>query len=494
MGIIFKQTIKGTIYTYLGAILGFINVAILMQYFLIPNEIGLINLLVALSMIFSQIASLGFNNVTTRLFSYFRNNETKHNGFLFLAVSVALIGFVLILAIFLFFKSYLINRNIEKSPLFVEYILLLIPLFFFILFFTLFDNYNKVLYNSTLGIFLKEILIRILTFITLVLYAFKFINFRWFVYLYVISYSLPALLLLIYLIREKQFSLRPDFSLLNKGLKRQIIGVAMFGILSSIGTIAAVNIDKYMINNYLDLSYTGIYSIAFYFGTMIILPARSLTKVSSAIIADAWKINDTDTINRIYYKSCLNQFIVALLFLIIIALNMHNILKFLKPAYSIGVTVIIVIGISNLIEMLSGTSGIIIQTSRFYPFITYIGVITTIILVFFQIILIPKFGINGAAWAFLITKLLSASTRFSYIFYKFKMQPYNVNFTLIIGAGLIAFFAGMIFPKLNNYFIDLIIRTSLIVAVYFVIVVLLNISEEINSIWRKIIQYINNIL
>jgi O-antigen/teichoic acid export membrane protein len=494
MGIIFKQTIKGTIYTYLGALLGFINVAILMQYFLIPNEIGLINLLIALSMIFSQVAGLGFNNVTTRLFSYFRNNETKHNGFLFLAVSVALIGFILILVIFLSLKSYLINRNLEKSPLFVEYILLLIPLIFFILFFTIFDNYNKVLYNSTLGIFLKEILLRILIFITLVLYIFKFINFRWVVYLYVISYSVPALLLLIYLIREKQFSLRPDFSLLSKGLKRQIFGVAMFGLLSSIGTIAAVNIDKYMINNYLDLSYTGIYSIAFYFGTMIILPARSLIKVSSAVIADAWKNNDTDTISRIYYKSCLNQFIVALLLLLIISLNMHNIMKFLKPAYSIGITVIIVIGLSNLIDMLSGTSGMIIQTSRFYPFITYIGVLSTITLVFFQILLIPRFGINGAAWAFLITKLLGASIRFSYIFFKFKMQPYNLNFALVIGAGLIAFTTGMLFPELNNYFIDLIIRTSLITAVYFVIVVQFNISEEISSLWRRIIQFINNVL
>lgn len=493
MGTISRQTIKGTIYTYLGAVLGFINIAILMQYFLVPDEIGLLSLLIALSVIFAQFSSLGFNQVTTRLFSYFRNYDAKHNGFLFLAVSTALLGFILMMVIFIFLKPYLISRNADKSPLFVEYILLLIPLIFFNLFFNIFDNYNKVLYNSTLGIFIKEVLLRILIFIGLILYAFNILIFKWFVMFYVISQCLPAILLLGYLIRQGQFSLRPDFSFLNKKMKKQIFGVAVFGLLSSVGTVAATNIDKYMVNNYMDLSYTGIYSIAFYFGTLILLPSRSLIKVSSVVIADAWKNKDEAMISKIYQKSCLNQFLIALLLLLLLALNMHNILKFLKPAYSAGVTVIILIGIANMTDMLSGTSGMIIQTSRYYPVFTYIRVMAMVILISFQVLLIPRYGINGAAWAFLITKILVTLIKFSYLFIRFKMQPYNINFLLVIGAGTIAFITGMFFPRLDHYILDLIIRTALMVCGFFAFSILTNVSEEINNFWSRLVKFVRNI-
>ncbi len=490
MGIIARQSIKGTIYTYSGAFLGFLNVAVLMQYFLAPEEVGLVNLLVAISVIFAQFSSLGFNQVTTRLFSYFRDKERKHNGFLFLAVSTAMAGYVLILIIFFLIKPYLISKNIENSPLFVEYILLLIPLIFFNLFFTIFDNYNKVLYNSTLGIFLKEIFARVLTLAGLVSYALNIISFNLLVFILVASQCLPTLVIVIYLIREGQFSLRPDFSMIDKKMKNQIIGVAAFGLLSNPGSVVGTNIDKYMVNNFMNLSYTGIYSIAYYFGTLIIMPSRALIKVSSAVLADAWKKNDIATIYRVYFKSCLNQFIVALILVLLLTLNINNILSFLKPEYGEGIMVIIIIAVANMAEMISGTSGILIQTSKYYPFITYLRIVITVILVGLQILLIPKYGINGAAWAFLITKVLNTVVKFLYIIYRFKMQPYNINFVYVILAGLGSFIAGYIFPQLDNYIIDLVIRSIIIVSVYGIFIVLLNTSDDVNGIWAKTLQVI----
>ena len=41
MGLIAKQTIKGSIYSYLGAFIGFVNVALLMPQIFTTDEIGL---------------------------------------------------------------------------------------------------------------------------------------------------------------------------------------------------------------------------------------------------------------------------------------------------------------------------------------------------------------------------------------------------------------------------------------------------------------------
>ena len=109
MGIIEKQTIKGSIYSYLGVGIGFLTVGIIWPKVLLPEEIGLINLLIALSALLAHFGSLGINSVANRLFPYFRNEEKGHNGFLFLSFIFGIVGFILVMVFFLLQKE-LISR------------------------------------------------------------------------------------------------------------------------------------------------------------------------------------------------------------------------------------------------------------------------------------------------------------------------------------------------------------------------------------------------
>ena len=93
MGIIQKQAIRGTIYSYIGVGVGFLITGILFPKFLDLEVIGLLSLLVAYSVIFSQLGSLGFGGVINRLFPYFRDKESGHQGFLVIALGISLIGF-----------------------------------------------------------------------------------------------------------------------------------------------------------------------------------------------------------------------------------------------------------------------------------------------------------------------------------------------------------------------------------------------------------------
>ena len=128
MGIIQRQSIKGSIYSYIGAFLGFINLAILAPKIFTTDQIGLTQVLVSLATIFAQLGTLGFNSVTSRLFPYFRSPKEGHNGFLFLQTIVGFAGFIIVLIVYFFLRDFLIDRNIEKSALFTDYIDLLIPL------------------------------------------------------------------------------------------------------------------------------------------------------------------------------------------------------------------------------------------------------------------------------------------------------------------------------------------------------------------------------
>ena len=95
MGIIIKQSIKGSIWSYLGVAIGFVTTAYLYSEYLTTEIVGLLGLLLSYSILFAQFSSLGINGVTARLFPYFRDKGKGHNGYLFIAFLVAAFGFSL---------------------------------------------------------------------------------------------------------------------------------------------------------------------------------------------------------------------------------------------------------------------------------------------------------------------------------------------------------------------------------------------------------------
>ncbi|MBA3971208.1 MAG: oligosaccharide flippase family protein, partial [Bacteroidetes bacterium] len=118
MGIIEKQATRSAIFSYLGAGLGFITIMWL-SHLLTPAENGVRGLLLSYATLFAQFANLGFTSITNRFFPYFRNKDKGHHGFLFYAMIVSLLGFIICYIIFLFLKPQLIENNQAKSPLFI---------------------------------------------------------------------------------------------------------------------------------------------------------------------------------------------------------------------------------------------------------------------------------------------------------------------------------------------------------------------------------------
>jgi O-antigen/teichoic acid export membrane protein len=257
LGIIQRQAIVGTILSYTGAIMGFVIMGILLPNIFSTEENGVLKLLISYSVLFARFANLGFNSVINRLFPYFRNDKKNHHGFLFITIVVSLSGFVLSFLLFIILKDIFIVQSSEQSDLFNQYINYLIPLIFFTLIFDIFDNYNKILYNAVQGTFLKEVLQRILVFFSIGLYVIKNIDFGLFVLLYVISLSIPGVIISYIVFRKNHFNLSPDFSYLDRQMLRSMVSVSVFGILGGFGGILVSNIDAIMINSMMDLSSTG---------------------------------------------------------------------------------------------------------------------------------------------------------------------------------------------------------------------------------------------
>ena len=486
MGIIIKQSIKGSFWSYLGVIVGFITTSYLFPRYLTTDVVGLFGILVSWSVWFAQFSTLGFNGVTARMFAYFRNNKNKHNGFLFIAFSVMLIGALLFLGVFLLLKPYLLESNVEKSRLFTDYINYLIPLSITTLLFLQLDVFNRVLYDAVLGTFLQEFLQRVFVFISTILYALQLIDLNVFILFYTASVCLKGVLLFLYLIIKKQINLKPSLSYVKPKLRSEMVSVALFSILTGLGTNIVFNIDKIIINQMLGLSPTGVYTIAFFFGTLVVIPSRPLLKISGTLIAEAFKKKDLTYIKEIYYKSCLNQFVIGAFLFGGIWVNIDNILVILGEDYSEGKWVIFFIALGYLFDMSTGANGNIISYSKYYKVALYFILTLIIAVVVSMLLLLPKWGIIGAAVAICFSLFLNNLMRFIFILKKYKMQPFNSHFLVGILILLIAYFVSYVFPKFELTIYDIIFRSTVFTLIYVVLMVLFKVSEDVNITVRKI--------
>ena len=260
MGIIIKQSIKGTIWSYLGVLIGFITTAYLYPRFLTPEVVGLFGILLSYTRLFGILANLGINGVTSRLFSYFRNKENGHNGFLFIALLFHILGLIIFLSLYFIFKPVLIESNIEKSSLFVNYLYLIVPLTISMMIFAFLDTFNKMLYNAVFGTFLKEFLQRFLILTITLLFAFQLITLEQLIIFYAIVVSLKGLIILMYLVWKNEIKLKPNLDFLNKKLKHDIINVAAFSLVGGLGSMVVFELDKnYYQSDAGSFKYRGLY-------------------------------------------------------------------------------------------------------------------------------------------------------------------------------------------------------------------------------------------
>ncbi len=485
MGIIQRQSVRGTVFAYIGVTIGFITNGLIFPKVLATEEIGLLRLLVSFSILFAHLGSLGLLNVTSRMFTYFRSPKNKNHGFLFLLLISGLAGFLITSVVYFILRPVLIENNLEKSYLFTRYIDYLVPLIFFTLFFWVLDTYNKVLYDAVLGLFAKEVLQRILILSAIVLFIFNVVDFSLLVILYIVALSVPTLLLVFVLLFRNQFSLKPDLKFLDKKLIRDCLSVALWGWLAGSGTIVVGNLDSVMVNAMLDISQTGIYATTFIFGTLIIIPSRSLLKIASAIIADNWKEMKVQEIGVIYHKSTLTQLLVGGLILAGIWGNIDNVFRILPGQYLAGKYVILFIGLANLITMSFGVVGNVIGTSAYYRVQTYAILVLVVSIIISGLLLIPAYGIVGAALAIMISTLIFNLVRYFFLLWKYGMQPFTLKHLIALGILFISYLPALFLPLLDNLILDILLRSVLISIVFLALVMITGVSEDISRFVRE---------
>ena len=491
MGIIQKQGLRNAIILSVGIVIGFANV-LLSPRILTAEQYGLLSILNTVAILFVQFASLGLPNVVAKYLAQYK--QQNYAGFLAWVTQMAAICFALFLLVYFLFQKPVATFYNQKSPLFVSYYLHLIPLVLFTFVFNLLEILARGFYQSVFATVLREPFLKTTNLLGLMLFAFGWISFDTLIWIYIASNGMMCLLLLLQLYTCKAIVFQ-QVKKIDYGASRQMLSYGMHLFLASIAWVVLNKIDLLFIGQKVGLAAGGIYAYYTLWASLIRLPTNAINRISYQLVADAWVVQDVKKINEVYEKTSMVQMTIGLLIFIGIALNKHNIIAIIgdKNGYAAYFDLFYIIGASVLIDVTGGLNAQIVMLSHRYKIASVFSFMALFICVVANYVLIRYVGLSGAAWALLITLFGYNFFNWYYIKRQFNMQPFGNKYFVLLLIACFVFIIVFYTPLMFNYFIDLVLRSLLIILIYGSAVIYFNISDDITlygkKCWAKAKQY-----
>ncbi|HWA33928.1 MAG TPA: polysaccharide biosynthesis C-terminal domain-containing protein, partial [Cyclobacteriaceae bacterium] len=251
-------------------------------------------------------------------------------------------------------------------------------------------------------------------------------------------------------------------------------------------------IDSLMVAALLGLAPVAIYTTSSYMATVIEVPKRAMTQVASPLIARGFEKNNHSEIKSIYQKTALNQFIFGTLLLIGVSANLDSIFMLMPKGeiYQAGKWVVIIVGMGKLVDMLFGPSSEIIIYSKYYSFNIVLILILSAVIITSNNLLIPRYGIEGAAMGTAITMIVFNSVKFIFIWAKMDLQPFSGAFIKVLLIGVMSAFIGMNLPRFESVLLDMVVRSGVITVAFVVPIIIFKVSPEGNILLTRILKFI----
>lgn len=482
MGIVINQSIKNTIVTYFGFGVGAINVIFLYTQFLTEQYFGLITFILSTASILMPFMAFGVHNTIVKFYSSFKTRQSQ-NSFLSLMLILPLFLIIPLGLLTHFAFDVIANWLSKKNAIIKDYTWLIYVSAAAFAYFEVFYAWSKVQLQSVFGNFMSEVFHRIATSILLIALYFGYLTVDQLIYGIVIVYIARALIMKLY-----AFSLRmPSFKWTKIPNLSSILKYSALIIIAGSVANIILEIDKFMLGQFQALNNVAYYGVAIYIATVIGVPARAMHQITNPLTAKLLNEGHKEELNTLYEKTSINLFIISGFIFLCIIINISKLYLLIPDNYSEGFLVVLVIGLAKLSDNLIGNNNAILFNSDYYRVVLVFGVLLAILTVVLNLVFIPIYGINGAAYASCITIFTYNIIKLSFVYRKFKMHPFTgltlKTLLLITICGLALFF----WEFSCHPILAILLKTMLLSIVYGISVYKFNLSEDISKLLNKFI-------
>ncbi len=156
-------------------------------------------------------------------------------------------------------------------------------------------------------------------------------------------------------------------------------------------------IDTIMVGAFLDETAVGVYDIAFKLAALVIIPLGAVNSIAAPRIAELRR--DRAGLQRFVGYATTAAAVSALPVFLVLFAAPHFVLGLFGPEYLAAATALRIIAAGMLVSALAGSVGVFLQMTGRQVAYQYISIAVVAVSAGLSWVLIPRFGINGAAVA-----------------------------------------------------------------------------------------------
>lgn len=480
-GIVFAGTLIGTALKYLfdlfsARILG-------------PEMFGIFFICLAILRIMEVLSTGGVHNGALRFIALFagENDIPRIKGILLLSARTGLIaGIPMALLVILLAKPiavHIFHNQDLTDPL--RIIAIGIPFSALTMIFLYATQGFKVMKYRVYTREIYEPLVRLLFLVPVLLISWKLLGV---IGIFIISLAVGTGLSYFYL--KKLFPPFAQSQIIPVYETKKLYGFSWPLLLMGVLNLMIMWINILMIGRFLTEHKVGIFSpahrTAFLAQTVLI----SFNSIFAPMISDLFNRQQLGKLENLHKIVAKWMFTINFPIILLMIIFSREILSLFGQDYTEGTVSLIILGLAYLTNSLIGsTEHIIMMTGKsqinFFNSLTLLSAIVVL-----NIILIPKYGIEGAAYSTLISFGLMNIIRLLEVRFSLKIHPYTIRFLKPVFAGGIS--GGLLFI-LKKYIIltdsPLLLMVSgavIFLGAYILILIFSGIDEEDKMIWNKL--------
>lgn len=483
MGIVISQSFKNTITTYLGFAIGALNTLYLYVFFISDVHYGLISFMLSTASIMMPLMAFGVHNTIVKFYSTFKTKNSL-NSFLTLMLFLPLAIIIPTGLIGVIAYDNIANFLSQENTIIGHYVWYIYLAAIVMAYFEVFFAWTKTQMQTVFGNFLKEVFHRVGIMLLLFCVYFEWISVDTFIAGVIGVYALRMFIMMFY-----AFSVRLPVFKFNRIDRLSSILKYTFLIIIA-GSIATVilDIDSFMLGMYISIEKVAYYGVAIYIATVIVVPSRAMQQILQPLTAKYLNEKNKVALKDLYVRSSQTLFIIGGLIFLLIVLNINSLYETIPAQFSGGLIVVFLVSMAKLYDCLMGCNNVVLFNSDYYRVVLVFGVVLTILTVVLNMIFIPKFGIDGSAFATFLAVSVYNTIKIYFVKRKFHMMPFTIDtgkvmLLLMAMFGLFYFWEFPFYPLVN-----IALKSVLITLLYVVIIFKMDVSDDISALIRTYLR------
>lgn len=362
-----------------------------------PEQFGIFSVLFSLMLIISRIGDMGINIAVSRAIAQNQNNKTLNLAYAQNGAFLKAIIMALVVIIGMIITPFITETLLTLTPEFVPMVRAVIFLSISVVVYEYVNSLLQARQYFGLSVLTNTIQSSLKLLLALATLVFVGINLSTVTLGYMILPLIGASVGFI------AINLRELLPIYSPKITNSIINVARWTSISILASAVAENVDVLIVQKYLSVHETGLYAAATRIATVASLIGWSLGTVLNMRVA---KYRDKVNLDR-YLKKGIMLAIVSLLATATLCLISYPVVTYtIGPAYLSVVPTLNILLIST--AFLTATTPFVALFYVFdYPrYFAVSGIITALSLLISDIVLVPTYGLIGAGWARVITRLV----------------------------------------------------------------------------------------